>query len=44
MKIESKAKQRKSPEYLKKVSFSELVKEIDAKWGHTYEDVKEGEE
>lgn len=41
MKIESKAKQRKSPEYLKKVSFSELVKEIDAKWSHTYEDFVE---
>jgi hypothetical protein len=30
---------RKSPEFLKEVSFSELVKLIDAKWGHTYEDV-----
>jgi len=35
--VEMKA-YRKSPEFLKKISFKELVKAIDAKWGHTYED------
>jgi len=28
----------------KMTSFSDLVAEIDKKWGHTYEDVKEEEE
>lgn len=31
---------RKSPEFMKKISFKELVKELDDKWGHTYEPVK----
>jgi hypothetical protein len=30
---------RKSKEFLDSISFSELVKAIDAKWGHTYQDV-----
>jgi hypothetical protein len=30
---------RKSKEFLDSISFSELVKAIDAKWGHTYKDV-----
>jgi hypothetical protein len=29
---------RKSKEYLDSISFKELVKAIDAKWGHTYEE------
>jgi hypothetical protein len=37
----TKAEYRKSPEFLKEISFRELVKAIDAKWGHTYEDIKE---
>ena len=37
----TKSDYRKSPEFLKEISFRELVKAIDAKWGHTYEDVKE---
>jgi hypothetical protein len=44
MKLEkkmTKAEYRKSPEFLKEISFRELVKAIDAKWGHTYEDIKE---
>lgn len=31
---------RKTPEYLKEVSFKELVNNINEKWGHTYIDVK----
>ena len=30
------AEYRKSPEFMKEISFSELVKALDAKWGHTY--------
>lgn len=30
---------RKSKEFLDSISFVELVKAIDAKWGHTYQDV-----
>ena len=30
---------RKSKEFLASISFSELVKLIDAKWGHTYQDI-----
>jgi hypothetical protein len=44
MKLEkkmTKAEYRKSPEFLKEICFRELVKAIDAKWGHTYEDIKE---
>jgi len=35
----TKAQQRKSPEFMKEISFRELVKAIDAKWSHTYGDV-----
>ena len=35
----TKAQQRKTPEFTKEISFSELVKALDAKWGHTYGDV-----
>ena len=31
---------RKSPEFMKEISFKELVRQIDEKWGHTYEPVK----
>ena len=31
-------------EYLKSISFKNLVKEIDAKWSHTYIDVSHLEE
>jgi hypothetical protein len=44
MKLEkkmTKVEYRKSPEFLKEICFRELVKAIDAKWGHTYEDIKE---
>jgi len=27
---------RKSPEFMKEISFKELVKSIDKKWSHTY--------
>jgi hypothetical protein len=37
----TKAAQRKTPEFMKEISFRELVKALDAKWGHTYEPVKE---
>jgi hypothetical protein len=37
----TKTEYRKSPEFMKEISFSELVKALDAKWGHTYEPVKE---
>jgi hypothetical protein len=30
---------RKSPEFMKEISFKELVKAIDEKWSHTYESV-----
>ena len=35
----TKSQQRKSPEFMKEISFRELVKALDAKWGHTYGDV-----
>jgi hypothetical protein len=39
MTVSEKKAYRKSKEYLDSISFKELVKAIDAKWGHTYEDV-----
>jgi len=30
--------QRQSPEFMKEISFAELVKALDAKWGHTYKE------
>lgn len=30
---------RKTPEHLEKISFSNLVRAIDEKWSHTYQDV-----
>jgi len=30
---------RKTEAFRKEISFAELVKAIDAKWGHTYQDV-----
>jgi len=37
----SKTEYRKTPEYMKEISFKELVKALDAKWGHTYQEPKE---
>jgi len=31
---------RKSPEFMKEISFKELVKSIDEKWSHTYEPIE----
>jgi len=33
-------KAKRTPEYLEKISFKNLVKAIDKKWSHTYIDVK----
>jgi hypothetical protein len=33
------AEYRKSPEFMKEISFKELVKSIDEKWSHTYEPI-----
>jgi len=39
MTVSEKKAYLKSKEYLDSISFSELVKAINDKWGHTYEDV-----
>ena len=36
------AEYRKSPEFMKEISFKELVKLIDEKWSHTYVPVEVG--
>ena len=41
MTVSEKKAYRKSKEYLDSISFKELVKDINAKWGHTYEDIRE---
>ena len=32
---------RGTPEYLREISFSNLVKSIDEKWSHTYVELKQ---
>ena len=34
------AEYRKSSEFMKEISFKELVKSIDEKWSHTYEPIE----